>query len=36
VTTDYSAVELQNLLEAVNRITKSRKSPAPTVLRLVA
>jgi hypothetical protein len=30
------AVELQNLLEAVNRITKSRKSPAPTVLRLVA
>ena len=36
VTTDYSAAELLSLLEAVNRITQSRKSPAPTVLRLVA
>ena len=36
VTTDYTAAELQNLLDAVNRITQSRNSPAPTVLRLVA
>ena len=34
VTTDYSAAELGNLLNAANRITESRKSPAMTVLRL--
>ena len=34
VTTDYSAAELRNLLNAANRLKKSRKSPAMTVLRL--
>ena len=34
VTTDYSAAELRNLLDAANRVQKSRRSPAMTVLRL--
>jgi len=34
VTTDYSAAELRSLLDAANRVQKSRKSPAMTVLRL--
>jgi integrase len=34
VTTDYSAAELRNLLDAANRVQKSRKTPAMTVLRL--
>jgi catechol 2,3-dioxygenase-like lactoylglutathione lyase family enzyme len=34
VTTDYSAAELRNLLTAANRLKKSRKSPAMTVLPL--
>jgi integrase len=34
VTTDYSAAELRNLLNAANRLKKSRKNPAMTVLRL--
>jgi len=36
VTTDYSAAELANLLNAANQVKKSRKSPAMTVLRLTA
>src|SRR5690348_2579974 len=42
VTTDYSAAELARLLEAANRVVRSkteeesRKTPALTVLRLVA
>ena len=34
VTTDYSAAELRNLLNAANRLKNSRKSPTMTVLRL--
>src|SRR5207237_2770953 len=34
VTTDYSAAELRNLLDAANRVQESRRSPAMTVLRL--
>ena len=34
VTTDYSAAELRSLLDAANRVQKSRRSPAMTVLRL--
>ena len=36
VTTDYSAAEPANLLNAANQVKKSRKSPAMTVLRLTA
>ena len=41
VTTDYSAAELARLLEASNRVVRSktdgsRKTPALTVLRLTA
>ncbi len=36
VTTDYSVAEIRNLLDAANRITQSRGSPALTVLRLTA
>jgi integrase len=36
MTTHYSAAEIGNLLEAVNRMEKSRESPASTVLRVVA
>jgi hypothetical protein len=35
VTTHYSAAEIEKLVEAANRITNSRESPAPTVLRLI-
>ena len=34
VTTDYSAAELRNLLDTANRVQKSRRSPAITVLPL--
>jgi hypothetical protein len=34
VTTDYSAAELRNSLNAANRLKKFRKSPGMTVLRL--
>ena len=34
VTTDYSAAEVRSLLDAANRVQKSRKSPAMTGLRL--
>jgi integrase len=36
VTTDYSAAELMNLIEAANLIVRSKDSPTLTVLRLVA
>jgi integrase len=36
ITTHYSAVEIENLVSAANRITKSRESPTPTVLRVIA
>ena len=35
MTTHYSAAEIGNLLAAVNRIAKSRESPAGTILRIV-
>ncbi len=35
VTTHYSAPEIGNLIDAANRIQKSRRSPAPAVLRVV-
>jgi len=35
MTTHYSAAEVGNLLASVNRIAKSRESPAGTVLRIV-
>ena len=35
LTTHYSAAEIGNLLAAVNRIGKSRETPASTVLRIV-
>lgn len=35
VTTHYSAAEIGNLVEAANLATRSRRSPAPTVLRVV-
>jgi integrase len=35
MTTHYSAAEIGNLLAAVNRIAKSRETPAGTVLRIV-
>jgi integrase len=36
VTTDYSAAELSSLIEAANRLIRSKDSPSLTVLRLVA
>jgi hypothetical protein len=36
VTTDYSAAELMSLINAANRIVRSKDSPTLTVLRLVA
>jgi integrase len=35
VTTDYSAAEIGNLVTAANQVTKSRKSPALTMLRVI-
>src|ERR1051326_7350461 len=35
MTTHYIAAEIGNLLAAVNRIAKSRETPASTVLRIV-
>jgi integrase len=34
ITTHYSAAEIMNLIDAANRVTKSRKSPELTVLNL--
>ncbi|MBK8689478.1 MAG: integrase [Betaproteobacteria bacterium] len=36
VTTHYSAAEMAELLEAVNRINTTRNTPAMTLLRAVA
>jgi integrase len=35
MTTHYSAAEIGNLVDAANRATKSRESPARTVLQVV-
>ncbi|HEY1898608.1 MAG TPA: tyrosine-type recombinase/integrase [Steroidobacteraceae bacterium] len=35
VTTDYSSAEIRNLVEAANRITRSRETPELTVLRVL-
>ncbi len=32
ITTHYSAAEIDNLIEAASRVTRSRKTPALTVL----
>jgi integrase len=36
VTTDYSVAELSNLLDAANKVVRSRESPALTVIRIAA
>lgn len=36
VTTDYSVAELSNLLDAANRVARTRESPALTVIRIAA
>lgn len=36
VTTDYSVAELSNLLDATNRMVRTRESPALTVTRIAA
>jgi hypothetical protein len=35
VTTDYSAPEIRNLIQAANQVIKSRNSPELTVLRVI-
>lgn len=35
VTTDYSAPEIRNLIQAANQVIKSRSSPELTVLRVI-
>jgi hypothetical protein len=32
ITTHYSAAEIGNLIEAANKVTRSRKTPALTIL----
>ena len=36
VTTHYSAPEIENLVDAANLVTDPRRSPARTVLRVIA
>jgi hypothetical protein len=36
VTTDYSVAELASLLDAANRVVRTRESPALTVVRIAA
>jgi integrase len=35
VTTDYSAAEIRNLIQAANQVIRSRNSPELTVLRVI-